>query len=355
MNGIAVGHLLVTGGAGFVGANFVRLVLAENPDLQVFNLDSLTYAGNLANLADLEGLYPGRHHFIQGDIRDREAAALAFARAKPDAVVNFAAESHVDRSIDDPLSFVETNVLGTAVLLETARRIWGERRDVRFHHVSTDEVFGSLGKDGRFREDAPYVPSSPYSASKAGADHLVRAWGRTYGLPVSLSNCSNNYGPWQFPEKLIPLMIANALEEKPLPVYGRGDNVRDWLHVEDHARAIWLIMTRGPAGSFYNVGGGNELTNLEMVRLLCSRLDALRPRPVGSYADLIAFVPDRPGHDLRYAVDSSRLRSELGWLPAYDFAKGLDHTIAWYLEHRDWIRDIRARKYAGGRLGRPGK
>ncbi|MDR3077389.1 MAG: dTDP-glucose 4,6-dehydratase [Planctomycetota bacterium] len=347
-------RLLVTGGAGFIGTNFVRLVLAENQDLQIFNLDALTYAGNPANLADLEELYPGRHHFLQADLRDREAVARAFARAEPDTVINFAAESHVDRSIDNPLLFVETNVLGTAALLETARRTWRERRDVRFHHVSTDEVFGSLGKEGQFREDTPYSPSSPYSASKAGADHLVRAWGRTYGLPVSLSNCSNNYGPWQFPEKLIPLTLANALEEKPLPIYGRGENVRDWLHVEDHVRAIWLIITRGSEGASYNVGGGNEWTNLDLARLLCSRLDVLRPRSAGPYADLIAFVPDRPGHDLRYAIDGSRLRKELGWRPAYDFASGLDHTINWYLEHQDWMRDIRSRKYAGGRLGRLG-
>ncbi|MDR1520784.1 MAG: dTDP-glucose 4,6-dehydratase [Planctomycetota bacterium] len=346
-------RLLVTGAAGFIGTNFVRLVLAEQPSALVFSLDALTYAGNPANLADLTDLYPGRHHFIHADIRDREAVAAAFALARPDWLVNFAAESHVDRSIDGPLPFVETNALGTAILLEAARLAWGGRRDVRFHHVSTDEVYGSLGPAGKFREDTPYDPSSPYSASKAAADHLVRAWGRTYGLPVSLNNCSNNYGPWQFPEKLIPLTLANALDGKPLPIYGRGANVRDWLYVEDHVRAIWAILERGEAGSSYNVGGGEERTNLELVRLLCARLDRLRPRPSGPYANLITFVADRPGHDARYAIDSSRLERELAWRPRFDLSAGLDRTIDWYLSHRDWLAAIRAGKYAGGRLGRP--
>ncbi|MDR1536099.1 MAG: dTDP-glucose 4,6-dehydratase [Planctomycetota bacterium] len=345
-------RLLVCGGAGFIGTNFIRLVLAEHPETIIFNLDALTYAGGLDNLAGLDELHPGRHVLVRTDIRDRKGVAGAFALAEPDTVVNFAAESHVDRSIDDPILFVETNVLGTAVLLEAARRAWGGRSDVRFHQVSTDEVYGSLGPDGLFREDTPYDPSSPYSASKAGADHLVRAWSRTYGLPVSSSNCSNNYGPWQFPEKLIPLMLVNALEEKPLPVYGEGGNIRDWLHVEDHCRAVWDILTLAPAGSSYNIGGGNEWTNLELVRLLCSRLDRLRPRRAGGYADLITFVADRPGHDARYAVDGSRLRRELGWRPRFDFDRGLDCTIAWYLGHGDWLRAIREKKYAGGRLGR---
>ena len=344
-------RLLVTGGAGFIGVNFVRMVLAEQPGVVVVNLDALTYAGGAANLGGIDAAYPGRHRFVQADIRDRAAVDRLFDEERPDTVVNFAAESHVDRSIDNPLVFIETNVVGVANLLEAARRAWRGKSDVRFHQVSTDEVYGSLGENGFFREDTPYDPSSPYSASKAGADHLVRAWHRTFGLPVSLSNCSNNYGPWQFPEKLIPLMIANALAEKPLPVYGSGANVRDWLHVEDHCRAIWTILTRGAAGRSYNVGGGNEWSNIELVRLLCSRLDVLRPRTNGCYADLIAFVADRPGHDARYAIDSSRLERELGWKPKYAFDAGLEQTIVWYLEHKDWVDDILARKYDGGRLG----
>ncbi|MCC8191305.1 MAG: dTDP-glucose 4,6-dehydratase [Planctomycetes bacterium] len=344
-------RILVTGGAGFIGANFVRLLLAEQPDLIVINVDALTYAGGRANLAGLDEGYPGRHQFVQADIRDREAMARVFAETAPDTVVNFAAESHVDRSIDDPLAFVETNVLGTAVLLDAARRAWRGRRDVRFHQVSTDEVYGALGETGRFHEAMPYDPSSPYSASKAGADHLVRAWHRTFGLPVTLSNCSNNYGPWQFPEKLIPLTIANALAEKPLPVYGRGANVRDWLHVEDHARAIWLVVTGARAGSAYVIGGDNEWTNLDLVRLICDRLDALRPRAGGSYRELITFVPDRPGHDARYAIDGSRIRRDLHWRPVYEFRIGLDQTIRWYLDNADWVQAIRTGRYAGERLG----
>ena len=343
--------LLVTGGAGFIGANFIRLIFAEHPEVEVFNLDALSYAGNRDNMAGLEDIHPGKYHFIQADIRDGQGVKRALSLAQPDTVVNFAAESHVDRSIDNPLAFVETNLLGTTVLLEACRRIRGDRDAFRFHQVSTDEVYGSLGPTGLFREDTPYAPSSPYSASKAGGDHLVRAWGRTFGLSVSISNSSNNYGPWQFPEKLIPLMIANALDGVPLPVYGQGTNIRDWLHVEDHCRAIWEIITRAAAGSAYNVGGDNEWSNLELVRLLCFRLDALRPRSAGSYANLITFVPDRPGHDARYAVDSSRLRRDLGWRPRFDFRQGLDMTIAWYLDHQDWVRTIRTGKYAGDRLG----
>lgn len=347
-------RILVTGGAGFIGVNFVRLVLAEHPETEVVNLDALTYAGGAANLQELDESFPGRHRFIRADIRDRSALRHVFAEHDPDTVVNFAAESHVDRSIDGPLVFIETNVLGTANLLETARAAWSGRSDVRFHQVSTDEVYGSLGAEGLFREDTAYDPSSPYSASKASADHLVRAWNRTFGLRVSISNCSNNYGPWQFPEKLIPLMIANALAEKPLPVYGRGLNVRDWLHVEDHCRAIWIILTRGAPGCTYNVGGGNEWSNIDLVNLLCSRLDALRPRRSGRYCDLIAFVDDRPGHDARYAIDSGRLRRELGWAPAHSFAEGLDRTITWYLDHQDWVDAILAQKYDGRRLGGAG-
>ena len=344
-------RLLVTGGAGFIGTNFVRRILASQPEVEILNLDALTYAGSLSNLSGLDQAYPGRHRFIRADIRDRAAVAAVFAEHHPDTVVNFAAESHVDRSIDNPLEFVETNILGVAVLLDAALRSWGGRSDVRFHHVSTDEVYGSLGAEGLFREDTPYDPSSPYSASKAGADHLVQAWHRTYGLPTSLTNCSNNYGPWQFPEKLIPLMIANALDGKPLPVYGRGANIRDWLHVEDHCAAVWTVVVRGRSGSAYNVGADNEWTNLDLVRLLCARLDAIRPRSAGSYADLITFVADRPGHDARYAIDSSRLRNELGWRPAFSFQEGLDATIRWYLDNREWVDGIRAARYDGRRLG----
>ena len=350
--GYAPRRMLVTGGAGFIGTNFVRLVLAERPEvLEVVTLDALTYAGNAANLAGLDKEYPGRHRLIRADIRDREEVARIFAEAEPDTVVNFAAESHVDRSIDAPLDFVETNVFGVAVLLESARKAWGGRTNVRFHHVSTDEVYGSLGPEGRFREDTPYDPSSPYSATKAGSDHLVRAWHRTYGLPISISNSSNNYGPWQFPEKLIPLMIANALEEKPLPVYGDGANIRDWLHVRDHALAILAILDRGRPGRTYNVGGGNEWSNLDLVRRLSTFLDELHPRRSGSYAELIAFVQDRPGHDGRYAVDGSRIRSELGWQPEFTFERGLKDTVCWYLGNQEWVRAIQAGKYDGRRLG----
>ena len=345
-------RLLVTGGAGFIGTNFIRSILASQPEVFIANVDALTYAGAASNLHGIDDAFPGRHRFIRADIRNVDEMSAVFKSTNPDTVVNFAAESHVDRSIDGPRLFVETNVMGTAVLLEAARLAWTGRKDVRFHQVSTDEVFGTLGPEGFFREDTPYDPSSPYSASKAGADHLVRAWHRTFGLPVTLSNCSNNYGPWQFPEKLIPLMIVNAVSGKPLPVYGEGKNVRDWLHVVDHCRALWTILTRAENGSSYNVGGGNEWTNLDLVRLLCQRLDALRPKAGGgSYAEQISFVRDRPGHDLRYAIDSSRLRRELGWQPTFTFAEGLDDTIRWYLGNLKWIEEVCAGKYDCGRLG----
>lgn len=341
--------LLVTGGAGFIGANFIRHVMARHPECQLINLDCLTYAGNPENLA---GLDPERHHFVRADIRDRAAVGEVFEQYRPDTVVNFAAESHVDRSIDNPLTFIETNVTGTAVLLDAARRAWKDRDNVRFHHISTDEVFGSLTMDGdRFTESTPLDPSSPYSASKAGADLLVQAYFRTYGLSTTISNCSNNYGPYQFPEKLIPLMICRALEEKPLPVYGKGANVRDWLHVEDHAEAIWLVLTKGKPGRTYAVGGDNEWNNLDLVNLLCARLDEIRPRSEGCYADLIEFVKDRPGHDFRYAVDSTRIRTELGWTPKYTFADGLDQTIRWYLDNPQWVADILSGTYNCERLG----
>lgn len=346
-------RLLVTGGAGFIGSNFIRFALEASPDAAIMNVDALTYAGTRANL---EGLDAGRHCFVHADIRDRDAMRKAFAEWRPDTVVNFAADTHVDRSIDSPLTFIETNVLGTAVLLEAARLAWknggAETANTRFHHISTDEVFGSLGPEGKFNENSPLRPSSPYSASKAAADLLVGAYRRTFGLNTTISNCSNNYGPRQFPEKLIPLMIRKALREEPLPVYGTGANVRDWLHVRDHAEAIWAILTRGRPGETYPIGGDSEWSNLDLVRLLCEQLDAVRPRAGGrKYGDLIAFVTDRPGHDARYAIDNSRMAKELGWSPRHAFEDGLKQTIRWYLDNSAWIEEIEKRKYAGERLG----
>ena len=348
--------LLVTGGAGFIGSNFVLRALAD-PGVSVVTLDALTYAGNPDNLAALDG-HP-RHTFVRGDIGDR-AAVLALLRARrPDAVVNLAAESHVDRSIDGPRAFVDTNVVGTLELLEACRAWLAERPDeararFRFLHVSTDEVYGSLGPDGRFTEASPYAPSSPYAASKAAADHLVRAYFHTYGLPVITTNCSNNFGPRQFPEKLIPLMILNALERRPLPVYGDGANVRDWLYVDDHCDALRAALDRGVPGRTYNVGGGAERSNLQVVHALCDLVDALRPSPDGSARDLIAFVADRPGHDRRYAVDAARAEAELGWRPAHRFEDGLRATVQWYLDHRAWCDRITSGVYRRERLGRGG-
>lgn len=338
--------MLVTGGLGFIGANLIRHLLATDPTLRIVDLDALTYAGNPANLADLPADQAGRHRHIRGSIADLPLVERIFADHRPDTVVHLAAESHVDRSIDTPLAFVHTNVLGTATLLQVAASAWRERRDVRFHHVSTDEVFGSLGDTGHFTEDSAYDPSSPYSASKAASDHLVNAWHRTYGLPITISNCSNNYGPWQFPEKLIPLMITNALAQRRLPVYGRGVNIRDWLHVADHARAIDTIIRHGAAGRTWNVGGNAEMRNIEVVEQICGILDEVRPsgRP-GGYRSLITFVSDRPGHDLRYAVDSTRLTQELGWRPRETFASGLRATVQWYLDHADWVEAIRDGSY----------
>ncbi|HQP42536.1 MAG TPA: dTDP-glucose 4,6-dehydratase [Thermoanaerobaculales bacterium] len=344
--------VLVTGGAGFIGCNFVRHLLASDSVLRVVNLDALTYAGHPASLRGVAERWSGRYAFVHGDIRDAPTVRRLFAEHAIDTVVHFAAESHVDRSIDAPLDFIDTNVHGTAVLLEAARAAWIGRDDVRFHHVSTDEVFGSLGKDGLFSEDTPYDPSSPYSASKAAADHLARAWHRTYGLPVTLSNCSNNYGPFQFPEKLIPLMIGNAVAGKPLPVYGDGGNVRDWLYVADHCAAIERVVRHGRTGRTYNVGGRTERTNLEVVHLLCDIVDELQPRPDGSSRrDLVNFVTDRPGHDRRYAIDSRRIVEELAWRPAHSFEQGLRDTVAWYLEHRDWCDEVTRDRYDGHRLG----
>jgi len=347
---------LVTGGAGFIGCNLVRHLLATHTDLRVIVLDALTYAGNPANLIGLAEAHPRRYRFVHGDIGDGELTALLFIEEPIDTVIHLAAESHVDRSIDDPLAFVRTNVLGTGTLLHAARAAWIGRpasgpSSVRFHHVSTDEVFGSLGETGLFQEQTAYDPSSPYSASKAGSDHLVRAWGRTYGLPVTITNCSNNYGPYHFPEKLIPLIIMNALAGKPLPVYGKGLNVRDWLFVEDHARAIDRVVRAGTAGETYCVGGHNEWTNIDIVRLVCRTLDEYRPDPVREYERLITFVPDRPGHDRRYAINANRIARELGWNPIETFETGISKTVQWYLTHDEWLSAIRDHRYQGQRLG----
>lgn len=344
--------VLVTGGAGFIGCNFVRHLLHADDNIRLVNLDALTYAGHPASLRGVSERWGDRYTFIHGDIRDPETVREVFADHRLDTVVHFAAESHVDRSIDGPLDFIDTNVRGTAVLLETAREAWDDRSDVRFHHVSTDEVFGSLGPEGAFDETTPYDPSSPYSASKAAADHLVRAWHRTYSLPVTLSNCSNNYGPYQFPEKLIPLMITNCLADRPLPVYGDGGNVRDWLYVVDHCAAIERVLRHGTTGRTYNVGGRSELTNLDVVHLLCDIIDGLQPRGDGSSRrDLVTFVTDRPGHDRRYAIDATRIEGELGWRPAHSFEQGLRQTVSWYLEHQGWCEEVTRDRYDGGRLG----
>lgn len=345
-------RVLLTGGAGFIGSNLVRWLLDADPEVRVVNLDALTYAGHLASLEGVAGRHPDRYRFVHGDIRDAEAVRELMRSEAVDTVLHLAAESHVDRSIDGPIDFVTTNVDGTAVLLEAARAAWGDRDDVRFHHVSTDEVYGSLGDDGLFREDTPYDPSSPYSASKAASDHLVRAWHRTFALPVTISNCSNNYGPYQFPEKLIPLMIRNAFAGRPLPVYGDGGNVRDWLFVEDHCRAIDAVVRRGAVGRTYNVGGRNEVRNLEVVHAVCDLVDELRPRPDGTRRrDLVTFVADRPGHDRRYAIDAGKIERELGWTPDHAFTEGLRATVRWYLEHEAWCDAVTRDRYDGGRLG----
>ena len=342
--------LLVTGGAGFIGSNFVRHILSADPAVRVVNLDKLTYAGNRATLADVES--DARHTFVKGDICDAELVARLLAGHAVDAVVHFAAESHVDRSIDAPEEFLLTNVLGTFRLLDAARAHWktlpAERAAAfRFLHVSTDEVYGSLGPgDPAFSETTPFAPNSPYAASKAGSDHFARAYFHTYGLPVVTTNCSNNYGPYQFPEKLIPLMILNALDGKPLPIYGDGGNVRDWLFVGDHCAAVSRVLEKGRPGETYNVGGNHERTNLQIVDTLCATLDRLSPRADGrSYVEQKTFVADRPGHDRRYAINSARLQSELGWTPAETFESGIDKTIRWYLDNRAWCERVSADKY----------
>jgi dTDP-glucose 4,6-dehydratase len=337
-------RLLVTGGAGFIGSNFIRYWTAHRPEDRVVNLDALTYAGNLENLAEIEAA-PG-YRFLHGDITDRALVTGIFAEEAIDTVVNFAAESHVDRSILGPEAFIRTNVQGTFTLLEAARAAWGDfSAGQRFLHVSTDEVYGSLAADEpAFTESRAYQPNSPYSASKAGSDHLVRAWYHTWGLPVLTTNCSNNYGPYQFPEKLIPLVILNALEGRPIPVYGDGQNVRDWLYVEDHCTGIEAVIEKGIPGEVYNIGGGNEWHNLDIVHLICERLDALHPG-ASDYRERITFVKDRPGHDRRYAIDATKIRQELGWSPQHDFRSGIEQTIRWYLEHRGWCDRVRSGDY----------
>jgi dTDP-glucose 4,6-dehydratase len=342
--------ILVTGGAGFIGSAVVRLAIARGH--HVVNVDALTYAACLDNVASVAD-HPN-YAFEQVDIRDREGLDAVFAKNTPDAVMHLAAESHVDRSIDGPADFIETNIGGTFNMLEAARSYWraqGQPDTFRFHHISTDEVFGSLGPTGMFTETTPYDPRSPYSASKASSDHLVRAWHETYSLPVVLTNCSNNYGPYHFPEKLIPVVILNALAGKPLPIYGDGGNIRDWLYVEDHADALLLVLAKGALGRSYNIGGENERTNLELVKTLCGILDRLRPRDAGSYADLITFVTDRPGHDARYAVDPSRIRDELGWRPSVTVEEGLEKTVQWYLDNENWWQPLLNRSGFGQRFG----
>ena len=342
--------ILVTGGAGFIGSTVVKLAIARGHSL--VNLDALTYAASLESLDSVAG-HP-RYHFIKGDIRDGELLAQVFADQQPEAVLHLAAESHVDRSIDSPAAFIDSNVLGTFQLLHAARRYWlkeGKPEQFRFHHVSTDEVFGELGRSGRFTEASPYAPRSPYAASKAASDHLVRAWHATYGLPILLTNCSNNYGPYHFPEKFIPVLILNALAEKPLPLYGNGSQVRDWLYVEDHAAALLAVLERGQVGRSYHIGGEAERSNLALAQTLCGLLDAKRPRAQGHYADLIHFVEDRPGHDARYAIDPSRICDELGWQAAVSLDEGLERTLDWYLANEDWWRPLQQRQGVGQRLG----
>ena len=342
--------ILITGGAGFIGSAVVRLAIARGH--HVVNVDALTYAACLDNVASVADHL--NYAFEQVDIRDREGLDAVFAKNTPDAVMHLAAESHVDRSIDGPADFIETNIDGTFNMLEAARSYWraqGQPDTFRFHHISTDEVFGSLGPTGMFTETTPYDPRSPYSASKASSDHLVRAWHETYSLPVVLTNCSNNYGPYHFPEKLIPVVILNALAGKPLPIYGDGGNIRDWLYVEDHADALLLVLAKGALGRSYNIGGENERTNLELVKTLCGILDRLRPRDAGSYADLITFVSDRPGHDARYAVDPSRIRDELGWRPSVTVEEGLEKTVQWYLDNENWWQPLLNRSGFGQRFG----
>jgi dTDP-glucose 4,6-dehydratase len=343
--------ILITGGAGFIGSAVVRRAVADGHE--VVNLDALTYSANLENVAGVSG--DPAYAFEQADICDEAAVRSIFARHKPEAVMHLAAESHNDRAIEAPLDFVRTNVMGTAVLLEAAREHWNKlpadrKAAFRFHHISTDEVFGALGEDGQFTEETPYDPNSPYSSSKAGADHLVRAWGRTYGLPVVLTNCANNYGPFQFPEKLIPTVITRALEGKTIPVYGDGRQVRDWLHVDDHAEALLLVLGKGRLGETYCIGGDSTKRNIEVIRMLCAHLDAMAPANT-AHDEKITFVTDRPGHDFRYSIDASKLKAELGWEPRMPLLAGLEDTVRWYVDNREWVEGIRQRGFQSERLG----
>jgi len=344
-------RILVTGGCGFIGSNFIQYILQKDPTIFVINLDKLTYAGNLMNLSCVPN---DRYTFVKGDICDKEILEKLFNEYNFDSIVHFAAESHVDRSIDGPSDFIQTNIVGTLNLLEQSRKIAlkSKNKDFKFLHVSTDEVYGSLGKKGKFLENTPYAPSSPYSASKASSDHLVRVWNKTYDLPVLITNCSNNYGPYQFPEKLIPLMIINAINNKPLPIYGKGDNIRDWLYVLDHCEALSTVLDRGEIGQTYNVGGDNEVKNIDVVEAICDILDNLMPKAnFESHKELIYFVKDRPGHDFRYAIDASKLKSNLGWAPKESFESGLEKTIQWYINNVDWWSTILDNTYRQERLG----
>ncbi|WP_282947674.1 MULTISPECIES: dTDP-glucose 4,6-dehydratase [unclassified Sphingopyxis] len=346
--------ILITGGAGFIGSALARHLIEES-EHRVVVLDALTYAGNLSSLAPVSG--SDRFRFVRGDICDRALVESLIADVRPDIIAHLAAESHVDRSIDGPAAFIETNIVGTFTMLSAATDYWRalpdpDKAGFRFHHISTDEVFGALGDEGFFTETSPYDPRSPYSASKAGSDHLVSAWHHTYGLPTLVTNCSNNYGPYHFPEKLIPLMIIKCIAGEPLPVYGRGDNIRDWLFVDDHVRALRTVFEKGVAGESYMVGGNNERTNLQVVEVICDTLDGIEPRADGrSYREQISFVADRPGHDFRYAIDAGKLQSELGWAPRENFESGMARTIRWYLDNRDWWQDILSGRYRGERLG----
>jgi len=336
--------ILITGGAGFIGSHVVRLFVTKYSEYEIYNLDALTYAGNLENLKDIEG--QSNYHFVKGDISDEAAMQELFQEIKPDAVLHLAAESHVDRSIKDPMAFIRTNVMGTVNLLNATKEIWKEDLDNHlFYHISTDEVYGSLDDGGYFVETTPYDPKSPYSASKASSDHFVRAYHNTYGLPVVISNCSNNYGPNHFPEKLIPLCINNIKHNKPLPIYGKGENVRDWLYVEDHARAIDTIFHNGKVGETYNIGGFNEWKNIDIVRLLCQVMDRKLDRPEGTSEKLITFVTDRAGHDLRYAIDAHKLMNELGWQPSLQFEEGIEKTVDWYLANEEWLENVTSGNY----------
>ncbi len=340
-------NVMVTGGAGFIGSNFIRHVLKQKDFTgRIINVDKLTYAGNLKSLIDVDGEHGGRRYFFEkADICDADAMRGVFERYGVDTVVHFAAESHVDRSIYGPGEFITTNIVGTHVLLDAARAAWGDGAGKLFHHVSTDEVFGSLGASGHFYESTAYDPRSPYSASKASSDHLVRAYAHTYGLPVTVSNCSNNYGPYQFPEKLIPLMIMNITEEKTLPVYGKGENVRDWLFVDDHCSGIWQILKKGAASETYNIGGENEWKNIDIVHFLCESIASVRSKPADYYKKLITFVKDRPGHDFRYAINCDKIKRELGWKQSVSFEEGIRKTIGWYLENGAWIESVRTGEY----------